>query len=93
MLPPRRVAAPPPPRQPPPPNRPALSAEIVAELYSVRGLGTSATDLLTGAAKIIGDSSDLRERLEQKLWEASMDGLIPDTSKKHIDELRRILLL
>ena len=74
------------------PRRRGLSAENVAELYARRGLGTSVTDLITGATAIVGDSSDLRERLEQKLWEASMDGLIPDSSKKHIDELRRSLL-
>jgi hypothetical protein len=99
VLAPRRAALPPAlpaaPKPAPPPKRRGLSAENVAELYSARGLGTSASDLAAGAAAIVGAdgcSSDLRERLEQKLWEASMDGLIPEASKKHIEELRRQLL-
>jgi len=41
-----------------------------------------------------GEAPDraLRERLEQKLWEASVDGLIADDQKKQVEEIRKYLL-
>ena len=83
--------------------RRTLSAENAADLYSphlfATDLGAAARNMLVAAAALLGEdanskSSDqaLRERLEQKLWEASVDGLIADDQKKKVEEIRKYLL-
>jgi hypothetical protein len=66
----------------------ALTAERAAELYMRLGPDADALSAAAAAAVGVPDDKKLRERLEQKLWEASADGLVRDN-----EELRKKLIM
>jgi hypothetical protein len=100
-LPPRHCGGPAARRPPPEPAqrpRPAaltLSAARVAELYTAAARSADsrqvAEALAAAAATAVGAVLDknIRERVEQKLWEAAADGLI---ESRQLDDVRRYLL-
>ena len=99
-LPPRQsggpaVRPPPVPAQRARPAALTLSAARVAELYTAAARSADsrqvAEALAAAAAAAVGSVLDknIRERVEQKLWEASADGLL---ESRQIDEVRRCLL-
>ena len=95
--PPKMAPVPPPPIAVAP--RRTLSVESAAEIYNeykgVADLTVAARNMLVAAAALLGENASARslsERLEQKLWEASADGLIADDQKKQVEEIRKYLL-